>query len=343
MTTTPASVHEESIIVDGLFCHMDDPIPPTPEAPGLMLEHILASGVTAFNNTVLADPYPLSMEDALVILHDQALMADSMSDQMLQVRTVEDIYTAKSSGRVGVIVGMQGLAPVGADARNVWVLHSLGVRIMQLTYNEHNALGSGCMEPNDQGLTRAGQQVIDAMRRVGVVLDLSHVGLRTSMDALAYAQQPVIFSHVGVQALCDHPRNINDDQIKASAESGGLIGLCPHSIFVEKERGKRPTINDYIDHIEYIAELVGIDHVGIGTDNFSYDTFYTQLGRRSFEGVFPTFFGGYGPEEKHAEGFSKWSEWPSLTEALLARGFSVEDTQKILGQNFMRVFENVWK
>lgn len=343
MEMLSTTVHDESVIIDGLFCHLERPINPTAETPDLMLDHIQKSGVTAFSHSLIADSFPVEMPEALTHLYDAALMIDSMSHRMMQIRTVDDLLTAKRDGKIGVIFSTQGLNCVGNDLRNVWILASLGVRIMQLTYNEHNALGSGCMEKNDQGLTRSGEQVIDTMKRCGVVLDLSHVGRRTTLDALSYAKDPVIFSHVGVRAFNTHPRNIDDEQIRAVAETGGVVGLCPHSIFVERERGVRPTIDDFIDQITYVAELVGIDHVGIGTDNFSHDNFYSELGRRSFEQVFPTFFAGYGPTEKHVIGFNDWPDWPNLTDNLLRRGFSEEDVKKILGGNFMKVFGQVWK
>jgi membrane dipeptidase len=338
-------VHKESIIVDGLFFKIDTPIPPDENGVGsdLMLEHIEGSGITAFNHSVIFDATPQTMSDALQSLYRDTTMFQAFPDRMMQIRSVDDLKTAKKQGKVGVIFGTQGLACLGTTMSNVWVLHSLGVRIMQLTYNERNALGSGCMEPNDLGLTRFGQQAIEEMNRVGAALDLSHCGERTSLDAIAHSKHPTLITHVGVQALWKHPRNVTDDQIRAIADSGGVVGICPHSIMVEKARGQRPSVNDYIDHMEHVANLVGIDHVGIGTDNFQYDTFYSRVGRTQFEQTFPGFFGGYGPYEKHAAGFSKWSDWPNLTRSLLERGFSVEDTKKILGGNYIRVFEQVWK
>lgn len=342
MSNQAQTVHEESIVIDGLYCHMDEPIPSTDGSPGMMLEPILASGVTAFSNSVIADSFPVSMEGAVSRLYEYNLIFDTFPGQIMPVHQSADIVEAKKSGRVGMILSTQGLACIGEDTRNLWVLYKLGVRIMQLTYNEHSALGSGCMEPNDHGLTRRGQQAIEQMGVLGAVLDLSHVGERTSLEAMAYAKHTPIFSHVAVKHFNKHNRAVTDDQIKAMADKGGVIGLCPHSVFIERERGKRPTVNDYIDQIQYVADLVGIDHVGVGTDNFQTDNFYSRLGRAEFARTLPTFFGGYSPDEKHAEGFSSWAEWPNLTKSLLDRGFSAEDTKKVLGGNFLRVFESVW-
>lgn len=344
MTNDPELVHRNSIIIDGLFFQIGTPIPPSPGSNGsdLMLDDVMASGVTAFNHSVIFDASPMSAEEALMCLYRDSIIFEAFPDKIAPIHSVMDVRQVKENGKVGIIFGTQGMACIGTNMRYIWALHGLGIRIMQLTYNERNALGSGCMEPNDDGLTRFGQQAIDEMNRLGIVLDLSHGGHTTSLEAIEHSRQPALFTHVGVKTLREHPRNVTDDQIRAVASKGGVIGLCPHSIMVEKERAKRPSVDDFIDHIDYVVQLVGIDHAGIGTDNFQYDTFYSRWRRVQFEHTFPTFFGGYGMYEKHAAGFSKWSDWSNLTAQLLGRGYGVADVGKILGGNFVRVFEQVW-
>jgi len=342
VTDQSSQVHSQSIIIDGLFCHMDEPIPPTKDIPDMMLGHLLASGVTAFSNSVIADSFPVGMEEATSILYEYNLLYAAFPDQLAPILTAQDVKDAKSANKVGMILSTQGLSCIGEDTRNLWVLYKLGVRIMQLTYNEHNALGSGCMEPNDHGLTRRGQQAIEQIELLGALLDLSHVGERTSLEAVAHSKKTPIISHAAAKHFKSHRRAVSDDLIRAVADKGGVIGMCPHSIFIEQTPGQRPTIDDYINQIEYVANLVGVDHVGVGTDNFQTDNFYAERGRSSFKRTLPTFFGGYSANEKHAAGFSKWSDWPNLTESLLARGFTPEDTGKVLGGNFMRVFESAW-
>jgi membrane dipeptidase len=308
----------------------------------MMFGHVLASGVTAFSDSIVADDFPVTFEEAVHRLYEETALVEAFPEAAMIVRSVDDIHLAKRTGRVGVILSTQGLACIGEDTRNLWALHRLGVRIMQITYNERCAIGCGCMEPQDSGLTRVGQKVVEEMTRLGVVVDLSHVGQRTAIDAAHHSNAPVVVSHAGVRALNPHQRNVTDDLIDAVAATGGVIGLCPHSIFVEKERGRRPGIQDYLDHIEHVVRRVGIDHAGVGTDNFQYDTYATQFGRAGFERTFPGFFGGYGPTQKHADGFSTWADWPNLATALLGRGFTTEEATKILGGNFRRVFESVW-
>ncbi|MDD5263609.1 MAG: membrane dipeptidase [Candidatus Bipolaricaulis sp.] len=336
-------IHGESLIIDGSFCRIHSPVPPTAETPDMLFEHIANSGVTAFNHTVIGDEFPTSFEGALMHVYEDSVMFDAFPERVMLVRGVADLEEAKRTGKVGVIFGTQGLEAVGKDMRRLWVLYSLGVRVMQLTYNEQNALGSGCRQPRDGGLTRSGQQAIEWMNRLGVVLDLSHVGRLTSVEAMMHTEQPPIVSHAGVQKLCDHPRNLTDEQITLLAKKDGVLGLCPHSVFVETSRRTRPTLSTFIDQIDYVASLVGVRHIGIGTDNFTYDTYFGRLGNYKFERTYPGFFGGYGIDEKHVRGFSRWSDWINLTEALLERGYSEEDARGILGGNFLRVFTKVWK
>lgn len=342
MSQSARAVHEQAVIIDGLFTKLYAPIPPTPTIDDMMFDHILASGVTVFSDSVVADAYPIGLEEAMMRINGEQLIIEAFPEKALLVRSVADIREAKRSGRVGIILSTQGLHAMGQDTRNLWILWKLDVRIMQLTYNERNALGCGSKEPVDTGLTRTGQKAIEEMNRLGVVVDLSHAADRTAMEAARHSKAPVIVSHASARALTKHPRNVPDDLIAAVADTGGVIGLCPHSIFVEKERGQHPNVDDYIDHIAYVAEKVGIDHAGIGTDNFVYDTHFTRIGRSSFERTFPGFFGGYDLHQKHAAGFSRWEDWPNLTASLLRRGFSKEDTLKVLGGNFLRVFEQVW-
>lgn len=337
-----STIHRDALIIDGLFCKLYAPIPPTEAIPDLMFDHILASGVTAFSDSIVADGYPQTMQEAMTRLYDEHAVVEAFPDKALIVRGVDDIYEAKRSGRVGVILSTQGLACVGEDTRNLWVLKNLDVKIMQITYNERSAIGCGCRESFDTGLTRVGQKVVEEMNRLGVVVDLSHVGERTAMDAAKHSTAPVIVSHAGVRALNPHVRNVTDELIDAVGSTGGVIGLCPHSIMVERERGVWPSVDDFIDQIQYVVDRIGIDHAGIGTDNFQYDTHYTRVSRSGFERTYPGFFGGYPEDQKHARGFSKWSDWPNMTGSLLRRGFSRQDTEKILGGNFLRVFGEVW-
>jgi membrane dipeptidase len=332
-------LHSDAIVVDGLYHTLLNDPPPG----GDHIQQLIGAGVTAVNLTIIDDVYPTgTIRDALARIYDHLVLFDVHPELLVHVLRAEDLARAKRDGKLGIIFGTQGSAQLEHDIRWATILHRLGVRILQITYNEHTAAGSGCLEPRDDGLTRFGAQLIGELNRLGVTVDVSHVGLRTSLDAIAASAEAVVFSHSGVKALVDNPRNLTDEQIKAAAATGGLVGLCPHSIMCSRD-GSRPTVGNYIDQIQYVAGLVGIDHVGIGTDRFMTDTLYYRTLRTTFERSVRGFFGGFDVTEKHVEGFNRLGEWPNLTAELLRRGFGPADVMKVLGQNWLRVFTKTWK
>lgn len=334
-------LHEESIVVDGLYHSLL--VDPPPAADGAnTVELLKRGGVTALNVSVTLDIYPtLDLKAGLASFYEHLVLFDALPRDTLLVRTGDDVRRAKREGKLGVIFGTQGTSVLEGDIRWVSLLHALGLRIVQLTYNEHNAVGSGCLERVDDGLTRFGEQVIREMNRLGLLIDLSHAGERTSLEAIAESDDPVVFSHSGVKGLVDHPRNLSDQQLKAVAASGGVVGLCPHSIMCQRGDG-RPTLDDYIDQLAYVGDLVGIEHVAVGTDRFMHQTLAYRLIRTAYERTVRGFFGQFDGDSKHVEGFNSLEEWPNLTRRLGERGFGDADVQAILGLNFLRVFDAVW-
>ncbi|MBI3942874.1 MAG: membrane dipeptidase, partial [Chloroflexi bacterium] len=213
------------------------------------------------------------------------------------------------------------------------------VRIIQITYNEGNYAGAGCLESTDWGLSRFGMDLIDEMNRLGLLIDLSHVGYRTSMEAIEASQQPVAFTHANPRALCENPRNKTDEQLLAVARKGGVIGANIFPPFLAK--GSQATIEDFVDAIDYMVRLVGIDHVAIGTD-FTEDQpeawFRWLLMRRgNRKQIIPLDYPIINPE-----GIRSAAEFPNITRALLKRGYANADVKKIMGENLLRVFQTVW-
>src|SRR5207249_2922710 len=174
------------------------------------------------------------------------------------------IEAAKRAGKVAVVLQFQGGTPLDYNANLVEAFYRLGVRVIQLTYNERNPLGDGCTERTDAGLSDLGVRVIAEMNRLGVAVDLSHVGYRTSMEAIEASAAPVIFSHSNARAVCDSARNLTDDQMRAAAARGGVIGVNAFPAFVARHQA--PTVEHLLDHIEYMVRVVGDDHVGLGFD-----------------------------------------------------------------------------
>lgn len=274
------------------------------------------------------------------------------------VTTAREIKQAKSDGVIAVVLGSQGAGFLGLDLSTLDFFFRLGMRIMQPTYQQCNQFGSGCGEKTDAGLTNVGKEWVEEMNRLGMVISLSHVSNKTSMDVLEISKDPVIFSHSNSKSLCDHPRNITDAQMKSCTERDGVIGLCPLAMFVSAEKKVSEVgVEDYVNHIDYAVDLIGVDHVGIGLDTSDGD-FYTAdrimaerhflpgVTSRQIREVEDEFLQSGRDRIYEYELFHPWlkdaSETPIITEALLRRGYSDQELRKILGENFLRVFERVW-
>jgi membrane dipeptidase len=262
------------------------------------------------------------------------LEIDRTRKQRIRIaRTVADIRAAKSTGDVGIVLHFQGADPIEDEVDFLNVFHASGLRVMQLTYNSRNRIGDGCFEPSDIGLSRFGRNVIRRMEELGIAVDLSHAGVRTALEAAAAATRPVVITHANARKLLDTPRNATDELIRAVAASGGVIGVCAAPFFLAE--GKPATLDMLLDHAAYIAELVGPAHVGLGFDfadedeedyvYFGYDERYIPKP----PWVWPTGIAG------HAEA-------GNVAPALRARGFSEVETAGILGENFLRVFREIW-
>jgi membrane dipeptidase len=317
-------MHEESLVVDAC-------------APsGMPYLDILAGGINAVVVTLASRGGIEPCLDQIKLYYGLIEMAP---DRVMLVEEAQDILRAKQEGKFGMIFGFQNASPLGDDSTLLSIFHKLGVRVIQLTYNEANALGYGCMEPNDTGLTGLGIQVVQGMNRLGIVVDLAHTGYRTSRDAIEISEDPVIFSHANPLALKDNPRNKPDELIQLLAEKGGIIGLMPHPYFSKSAPGKRPTMEDFFEQVDYVVQLVGVDHVGIGTDKregrTDVDRFVNSICR------YPKALGTV--EGRKMDGFSHIRDWPNITEGLLSRGYSDEDCAKIIGGNCYSLFQRVWK
>ena len=340
-------VHDEAILIDGQGVTVLLPVAQTvPEAiDGIpYLDRAIAGGVTAQNVTLGIGGIGMGTDDFRALLgtmHGHYCYFE-IEPRLMLVETAGDIRRAKREGRLGVIFGVQGLATkIEDDPSLVRIAHRLGLRIGQMTYNERNSLGCGCLEQPDTGLTQLGKIVVREMNHVGIALDMAHAGDRTTLDAIDCSREPVIVSHGNVRALCDTPRNYGDDALGALAECGGVIGITAYGPLCETTPGVRPALGDMIDHIAYVADRVGVDHVGIGSDFFESES--AVRFHAFFRVRYPEVFGDYRLDNVYFDDFNRVDHFPQLTAALLGRGFSPEETTKILGGNFMRVFDRVWK
>ena len=266
-------------------------------------------------------------------------------DDILQVKETADIYTAKEQGKTGIILSFQNASPIENELDRLGLFLALGVRVIQLTYHETNLLGSGCWERTDGGLSNFGVDAVREMNRLGIVIDLSHVGPKTTMDAIEMSEQPVAITHANARSFCGHPRNKEEDALKLLAEKGGVVGATSFANFLPK--GFDSTVEDFVDAIDDMVERVGIDHVAIGTDS-THDQpldFWHYIGSQQGTKFPSTFADGSVPYTDlsfQPKGIDSPAEFPNLAEALVNRGYSAEDITKLLGGNWMNLFERVW-
>lgn len=254
-------------------------------------------------------------------------------ERLLLAASIGDIVSARDGGRVAVAFDLEDSGPLEGRLERVQELYDLGVRTMLPTYNRRNAAGSGCLDVVDGGLTEYGRALVREMNAVGMVVDGSHGGLRTGLDLCEASEQPVIYGHACMRGVWEHPRNITDQQARACAETGGVIGITGVGIFLGPNDA---SIDAMVRHIDYAVDLVGPEHVGLSTD-FVFDDDGLDL----------------GPDDDYLfdESYTRWGEIEYLPperlleveDALRERGYKAEDILAILGGNFLRVAEQVWK
>lgn len=333
------NLYEDSIVIDALGGSVLDRPSPLVNGQDIIGQRI-AGGITVSNETVAANEE--DFRSAVNKIYFYRTLATTERARLEIVETVDDIARLKKEGKHGLLLGFQDAAPFEGDVKAVFTFQKLGLRISGLAYNARTILGDGCYEKWDQGLTVHGHRIVNAMNEAGITVDLSHVGSKTALDATQVSSKPVIYSHSNCSALTDHVRNISDKQILAVAEKGGVVGIGPHSVFCETQPGTRPTFEDFLAHFRHVIDLVGVDHVGIGTDMFGGETLGERTFRAHFSRIAPSFFGGYSIDEKYVRGFSAPSAFPRLADGLNDLGLNDTDVQKVLGGNFLRVFEATW-
>ena len=320
-------------------------VPPPPVDGVPFLDRLLDSGVTAMNVTLGISGIGVGIDNfrsMVTTVHGYLCYFELEQARLIHVLTVKDIRRAKGEGKVGIIFGCQGLASkIEDDANLLRILHRLGLRIGQLTYNERNSIGCGCLEVPDSGLSQFGRVCVREMNHLGIVIDLAHAGIRTARETIECSAQPVVVSHANVRKLTDNPRNVPDDVLKSLADRGGVIGITAYAPFCEARPGVRPSVKEVVDHIAYVADLVGVDYVGIGSDFFEGES--QVRFERFFRIRYPDVIRHYTLETVYAEGFDGVACFPRLTDALVDRRFGDADVLKILGGNFLRVFDAAWK
>jgi membrane dipeptidase len=242
--------------------------------------------------------------------------------------TSDDVEACFRIGGIGVIFDLEDSGPLDGDLDNVQVFYDLGVRSLVPTYNFANAAGSGCLDADDTGLTRWGRDLVRRMNAVGMIPDGSHSSARTGLDLCRHSDRPIIYSHSNLRAVWDHPRNLTDDQARACADTGGVVGITGVGIFLGPNT---PTLDAMLAQIDYAVELVGIDHVGLGSDYpFDADDFARELIQNP--NLFPADYTRWGPIS-----FMPPEQTLGIGDALLGHGYDHDDVAAITYRNFARV------
>jgi membrane dipeptidase len=334
-------LHARATIVNGL-CSSNS----VPKSAGaeFRLPAVMAAGnVAAVNLTVsVKDDFRATCTKLSYLL--QAV--DRATDGTRIVRSAADIAEAKDEGGAGIIIGFQNADPIEGNLAYLDLFQRLGLRICQLTYQRRNLVADGVGEPADAGLSVFGRELVQEMNRVGILIDLSHTGTRSTLETIELSRDPVAITHSCLQRFNPVARNATDEEIKALAERGGVFGVnAVARLLSPTGRQEGATIDQFVDQIDYLVELVGIDHVGIGLDineGLTPELFAER--QRGFLTDFPELrMGGDFPfEHYYVFGLTSMSKAVLITQTLVARGYSDEDVLKILGGNFLRLFDQVW-
>jgi membrane dipeptidase len=279
------------------------------------------------------------------IIHDIGIRYSDIAHQKMVYRaeTIEDLLQAKKTGRIAMVSSLEAATAIENEIDRVDVLYGLGVRIMGIAYSEANSLGCGLKETNDGGLTAFGRKVVERMNKLGMAIDVSHSGDQTSLDTIEVSDQPIFITHAGARTLWNTKRLKPDNILKACAEKGGVIGIeaAPHTTLTKKN--PRHSIEPFMEHFEYTANLVGIDHVAFGPDTLYGDhvglhhVFANALSIKSSHGSVDfeevPYVAGI---ENPTEGLKNIVRW------LVTHGYSDQDIAKAVGGNIMRVLKQVW-
>ena len=325
-----SSLHQDAIVIDGLIIS---------KWGREVFRSMRAGGLTAANCTCSVwDGFRGTMEN---IAQWKRWFAEH-DDLILQVFSTDDIRRAKREDRTGIILGWQNTAGIEDRIDFLGLYKALGVGVIQLTYNTQNLVGSGCWEGNDSGLSDFGRDVIDEMNAQGILVDLSHVGAKTSEDAILHSKKPVAYTHCAPNGLKDYPRNKTDDQLRFIADRGGFVGVCTYPPFLPW--GADTTVDNCVTEIDYMIDVVGEDCVGIGTDfTQGQDAqFFDYLSHDKGDGRRLTPKRPGSGVTVMPEGLRSIDDFPNLTAAMERAGWAEPRIRKVMGENWLRVLKEAW-
>ncbi|MBS4155180.1 dipeptidase [Cobetia sp. MC34] len=303
-----------------------------------IFEQMREGGLDAVHATLV---YHETTRETLSRLGEWNRRFEAWPDLIMPVHVPQDIAVAQASGRVGIILGAQNCSPIEDDIDMVEVMRDLGLMIMQLTYNNQSLLACGCYEAEDSGITRFGRQVIREMNRVGMVIDMSHSAERSTLEAIEISERPVIISHANPESFHPAKRNKSDKVLKAIAESDGLLGFSEYPFHLRN--GSDCTLTEYCEMIARTADLMGVEHLGIGTDLCQNQPVSILEWMRN---------GRWSKDMDYGEGSASNADWPrplswlrdsrdfpNLIAGLRKVGMSEDEVAGIMGKNWVALLE----
>jgi membrane dipeptidase len=298
----------------------------------------LRAGGVHFEFMTVGGDMPVTMDGerrpelrALELIDDVLMEADG-SAELQVVRTQCDLDEVLAAGRVGLVLHFEGCRPLRGQPMLARTFHRLGLRSAQLTWNLRNELADGVAEAGPLGLTGAGREVVREFERLGVLVDVSHLAVRCFWEVCDVARRPLVASHANAAAVWPHPRNLTDEQIRAIAATGGYVGVCFFPAFI----GPEPTLEGLLDHVDHLAELVGVEHIAVGPDYVEYALDLMHADMTAGDALVD-----YGEDWQFPEGLRHVETLPIFTAGLLQRGYGDEDAAKIVGGNVLRVLREV--
>lgn len=354
MNNRAAELHKNAIVMDGHNHIMIEVAKRRNMGKKAVFSHVYAplirqGGVNVLmmvvggDSTSLTDQSDLPLWGTLRAIDMMWQEAEESQEDIAICRSAAEIDEALAADKIAIIIGLEGGRPLEgkpnmdtlSTLRN---FYRLGLRHVQLVDMGRNKLGDGTGAARTNGrLTPFGIDVVEECNRLGMVVDVAHLNDEGFWDVIETSENPIVDSHSGVRAVSNYPRTVTDERIKAMAQNGGVLALCcydKHADVAKVEAGVRPTLDDLIRHIDHVAELVGIDHVGIGPDHFEDHGFSPAPGW--MEGFYIGIRDHY-----HVQGLVDVTEFPLLTEALVKHGYSDEDIKKVLGANLLRLYRQV--
>jgi membrane dipeptidase len=328
--TDAVAIHTDAIVIDGLQCSDFD---------RALMEEALHGGVTAINHAAILWE---NFQEGIERVTEWNRLFATNADIVMPIRTVADIHAAKAAGKLGIIMGWQNTSPLEDRLDYLAIFKALGIGIMQLTYNTQNFAGAGYLEEKDSGLTGFGKEMVAEMNRVGVLCDLSHVGEITAAETIDHSVPPCAITHCLPKALKDVPRNKSDALFKRCAAKGGVIGV---SLFAPGlAAGNDAAVSDVVDAISHMIDLVGEDHVAIGTDfslNRPRPGPWQDWANRD-KGTGRVLTGFATAKINKPKGIRRIDEFPNLTAEMHQRDWTDTRIKSILGGNWVRLLGQVW-